>query len=140
MSEIAVRALKRLTTGKAKLSQDEFEEFVHFIRQTLDAELKELAYPAPAPRRSSSKSPTPPKPQWLKDMESAKKKIAWASPQEAIGKLYDIARTAGFPPTAKKQKSFPKAVAEIAGVIGETRIRATYVNWVSAHIAQRTPG
>lgn len=137
MSEIAVRALKRLTTGRAKLSQDEFEEFVHFIRQTLDAELKELAYPAPAPRRSS---PTRPKPQWLKDMESAKKKIAWASPQEAIGKLYDIARTAGFPPAATKQKSFPKAVAEIAGVIGETRIRTTYVNWVSAHIAQRTPG
>lgn len=133
MSDTAVRALKRLTVGKAKLSESEFEEFVRFIRQSPDAELKELAYPVPVRRK------TPPKPQWLKDVESAKKKIAWASPQEAVGKLYDIARTAGFPPATVKQKTFPKAAAEIASVIGEARIRTTYVNWVSAHVAHRTP-
>lgn len=129
ISPSAQEALQRLCKGKYKLSERQLRLVLQELQSTSIEELLVSAFP---PKQTPKRKPAPAKPQWLKDMISAQKKLAWKA-AEATDQLYQIAQQNGFRQTSAKQKSFPKAAEAVAAQLGSSRTRDAYIAWVERY-------
>ncbi|MEM6410475.1 MAG: hypothetical protein AAF683_02940 [Pseudomonadota bacterium] len=94
-------------------------------------EILEAAFP-PKPKRA--RKPAPPKPQWLKDMQAAQKRVSWKA-ADARDRLLELASKRGFELSGKKPASFPKAAEEIAAKLGGDQTRDMFVAWIDDYTA-----
>jgi len=131
ISKENAEALQRLTKGKYKLSKAQIVLLASELRAATEQEIIQAAFP---PKLKRERKSAPPKPQWLKDMQTAQKRVSWKA-ADARDRLLELASNRGFEVSGKKPASFPKAAEAIAAKLGGDQTRDMFVGWVDDYTA-----
>lgn len=117
MLERSSAILRKLGKGKAALSEQEILEFCKDVGSASVAEIRDAL--VPKKKTPAKKRPSAPKPEWLIQMEAAKRRLEWSA-RESVQKLVQVAVDEGLINSVdifagrKSLPSFPVAAKTIA--------------------------
>lgn len=123
ISEQYVETLKRLTRGKFKLSED---QMLGLIEEVKGADAPDILCAVFPPKAKRVKKPVP---EWLKEMDEARKRLSWKA-SDAVAKIYELASLSAVELNGAHKKSFPAAARHLASSIGEEAAKTMFVDWV----------
>lgn len=133
MREASLKALKRLTKGKAALSRQEFEGLCADICSAKIDELADSLFPLPKKKAE--------RPAWFDAMEAAKKHRKSWSASDFVAAVYEIAVeqnwiTKDVAAKRPSKLSFKKAAERVAAISGSDALSSAFVRYIDLRVAQ----